>query len=254
MRQHLITFIRTATEAFELEGPVYEFGVSSVGREAGGKGPCDCLSAAGHVSCDLSGDARTKRLGDLARLPFPDGVAKTVICIDTLQYVADPLRTAEEMSRILAPGGTLVFASSFDPDAPDQPGLFWRPTHEMLEVMMAGLEATLIGWQGPQQRSHTLFGIGSKSPVTERFAAGANRFLAEFQGRLDEEAARARASRVLQQLLALCLPGRPARRRSPDFYQSSFVLQLPVGRQFRHELLSDCLPHQKTGTRIDLGG
>ena len=250
MREHLLTFVQTATEAFQLEGPVYEFGISSVGR---GDGLHTCLAGTSCVGCDPSEEPRTDRLGDLTRLPFPDAAARTVICIDTLQYAADPLRTAEEMSRILAPGGTLLFGSSVDPDEPDPPGRFWRPTHEMINVMMAGLEATLIGWQGPQQRAHTLFGIGAKTPVNDKFATGANRFLTDFQQRLDKRAAQARASRVLRRILALCSPGRPAGRRSPEFHQSNFVLQLPVDQQSIQGLLSNCLPHHETGTRIDFG-
>ena len=254
MRQHLLTFVRTATEAFELEGPVYEFGVSLLDREDFRDGLRNCFPATSYVGCDLSPEAPTTRLDGLIRLPFPDAVARTVVCIDALQYVADPLRTAQELKRILAPGGTLVFGASFDPDMPDSSGRFRRPTHELIDVMMAGLEATLIGWQGPKQRAHTLLGLGVKTPASEKFAGRANRFLSEFQQRLDKRAARTRAARVLRRILALCFLGKTAGRKSPEFQQSSFVLQLPVGRQFKHGLLSDCLPHQKTGTRIDFGG
>ena len=254
MREHLSAFVEAATEAFGLEGPVYEFGVSSVNREGCGEEFRDCFAEASYVACNLSQGTRAHRLDDLARLPFPDAAARTVICIDTLQYVVDPIRTAEEMIRILAPGGTLVFGSSVDPDAPDPPGRFWRPTHEMTSVLMSGLKATLIGWQGPQRRAHTLFGVGAKPPITGKFAAGANLFLSDFQGRLNELAAEAHGRRILRRLLALCPLGTPGKRKPSEYYQSSFVLHLPVGRQFKHDLLSSCLPDPQTGTRIDLGG
>jgi SAM-dependent methyltransferase len=254
MREHLLAFVEAATEAFGLEGPVYEFGVSSVNREDCGDGFRGCLTEASHVGCNLSQEVRTDRLEDLARLPISDAAARTVICIDTLQYVVDPIRTAQEMTRILAPGGTLVFGSSVDPDAPDPPGRFWRPTHEMVNVMMSGLEATLIGWQGPQRRAHTLFGVGAKSPITGKFTAGANLFLTDFQRRLDELATRARGWRMLRRLLALCRLGTLTKRKPSEYYQSSFVLHLPVGQQSKHDLLSSCLPDQQTGTRIDFSG
>jgi SAM-dependent methyltransferase len=203
MRQHLSAFVKTATETLELEGPVYEFGVSSVARETCGDGVRDYFSEAGYVGCDLSQDARANRLNDLARLPIPDAAAKTVICIDTLQYVVDPIRVAQEMTRILAPGGTLVFGSSVDPDDPDPPGRFWRPTLNMINVIMSGLEATLIGWQGPQRRAHTLFGIGAKSPATGKFAPQANLFMTDFQRRLKKLAAEAHRHRIMRALLAI---------------------------------------------------
>ena len=254
MREHLLAFVAAATEAFGLEGPVYEFGASSVDHEGCRDGARDCFAQASYVGCNLSQEACANRLDGLARLPFPDAAARTVICIDTLQYVVDPIRTTQEMTRILAPGGTLVFGSSVDPDTPGPPGRFWRPTHETINMMTSGLEATLIGWQGPQRRAHTLFGVGTKSPATGKFAAGANLFLTDFQRRLDELAAEPHGWRILQRLLALCPLATPTKRKPSEYYRSSFVLHLPVGRQFKHDLLSSCLPNHQTGTRIDLDG
>ena len=254
MRKHFLAFVEAATEAFGLEGPVYEFAISPVGREGCGDEFRDRFAEASHLGCNLSQEACANRPDDLARLPIPDAAARTVICIDTLQYVADPIRTAEEMTRILAPGGTLVFGSSVDPDAPDPPGRFWRPTHEMLNVMMSGMEASLTGWQGPQGRAHTLFGVGAKAPVTGKFAAGANLFTTDFQRRLNKPAAPARGWRILRRLLPQWLTGRPGKRNPAEYHRPSFVLHLPVGRQFKHDLLSSCLPDHQTGTRIDFDG
>ena len=254
MREHFLALVGAATKAFGLEGPVYEFGVSSVDREGGPDGSRDCSARTSHVACNMSQEACTNRLDDLAQLPFPDAVARTVICIDTLQNAADPIRTAEEMTRILAPGGTLVFGFSVDPDEPDPPGCIWRPTREMLNVTMSGLEATLIGWQGPQDRARALFGIGTKSPATGRFAAGANLFMTDYQRRLNELDTQAQGRSFFQRLLALWPLGTSGKRNPSARNQPGFVLHLPVGRQFKHDLLSSCLPDHQTGTRIDFDG
>ena len=67
MHEHLSAFVEAATGAFELEGPVYEFGASSVNRTGCGDGFCDCFAEANHAVGNPDKDPRTKRLDDLAR-------------------------------------------------------------------------------------------------------------------------------------------------------------------------------------------
>lgn len=42
------------------------------------------------------------------KLPFPDGTFKRVIMVDALHHVCDQQQTAQELYRVLAPGGRLV--------------------------------------------------------------------------------------------------------------------------------------------------
>jgi len=239
MHRHVQAVIQTAVETFDLAAPIYEFGFATNAGPAGAAPPCD--------------GTEIERLDQLARLPFPDGAARTVIAINTLEHVFDPRRAADELIRILAPGGMLLIASESDPLMPLSPDHYWRPTPRAMQRVLAGLEATLVGWQGAERFAHSLFGIGCKRPVAGTFVSGVNRFLDRFQHRLDRLAAEVSWSQRLKRLLLGWTRGPTERRQHRDYYQSRFTLHLPLGPQFKHQLLGPGPPEQKTGTRLDLG-
>ncbi|MQY18175.1 class I SAM-dependent methyltransferase [Nocardia macrotermitis] len=50
--------------------------------------------------------------GDARRLPFPDGSFDAVCCFGALYLIPDPLTAAQEMIRVLAPGGRIAISTS----------------------------------------------------------------------------------------------------------------------------------------------
>lgn len=53
--------------------------------------------------------------GKAQALPFEDGSVDRVLCVDTLEWVREPLLAVQEMRRVLKPGGVaLVIHSDFD--------------------------------------------------------------------------------------------------------------------------------------------
>ena len=50
--------------------------------------------------------------GDGRRLPFPDGSFDAVCCFGALYLIPDPLVAAQEMIRVLAPGGRIAVSTS----------------------------------------------------------------------------------------------------------------------------------------------
>ena len=279
MQEHVCAFLKSVSEAFPLQGPIYEFGygpgVDAAGRPAGTGLPEDASLAWQQPE---SGPGETDRLEDMARLPFPDGAARTVISINTLEHVFEPRKAVEEMIRILAPGGILLISSASGSRLPDLPDCYWQPTPRALQMLLADLEVTLVGWQGSDHCVHTLFGVGAKPPVSDALIVGLGRFLDRFQKRLDGSAAQLGWwQRVKRMLTAWAHPessgrnphdshspaatpdhtapgkGRASVRAAREFYRAQFVLHLPVRRQLKHHLLAACLPDEKTGTRLDTG-
>ncbi|MFH1922841.1 MAG: methyltransferase domain-containing protein [Planctomycetota bacterium] len=275
MQEHLRAFLGSVSEAFPLAEPIYEFGYGPGFDATGGQMPKAALPGKGHLACREAEPAVVERLEDLARLPFPDGAARTVIAIHALERTFEPHRAVEEMIRILAPGGILVLSSQSAAQSPESANRYWHPTPGAIQRLLAGLEATLIGWQGDDGNPHTLFGIAAKPPVAEAFFAGAGRFLDGFQKRLDEIAARAgwwpRLKRRLMEWKQGRQPGdtgvpfsQTAQRNfkaekriaiSPrsagSSHKAQFVLHLPVPDRLKHRLLASCLPEENLGTRLD---
>lgn len=107
-----------------------------------------------HTSVDLS-SRRADVLGDLCRLPFPDGSFDVVVCFHVLEHVPSDRDAAAQIARVLGQGGTAVIVV---------------PWHRGLEATEEDLDA------GPEERLRR-FGQSDHvrnygSDVTERFRAG----------------------------------------------------------------------------------
>ncbi len=50
-------------------------------------------------------------VSDASQTPLRAGCADLVLCVDSLQYFADPQSALQEMHRLLRPGGTLIFST-----------------------------------------------------------------------------------------------------------------------------------------------
>lgn len=251
MREHLRAFLGSVSEAFPLDEPIYEFGHGPDVDALDGPVPQAAFPEKADRACREAEPGEVERLEDLARLPFPNGAARTVIAVHALEHVFEPHRAVEEMIRILAPGGILVLSSQSAAQSPESADRYWHPTPRAIQRLLAGLEATLIGWQGDDQNPHTLFGIAAKPPVAEAFFAGAGRFLDGFQKRLNEVAASVGWWPRLKRRLATWKQGGISTRPADNFHKARFVLHLPVPDQLKHGLLASCLPEENLGTRLD---
>jgi len=275
MQEHVCAFIQSVSEAFQLQGPICEFGYSPGVDPSGGATLEGSFPEKGYLASQECEPAEIDRLEDLVRLPFPNGAVRTVISINTLEHVFEPRRAMEEMIRILAPGGLLIISSASAAESRARPDCYWQPTPHAIQRLLAGLQTTLIGWQGANPCAHTLFGIASKPPVAETFLASVNRFLDGFQRRLDEAGSQSGWWQRLKRLLTdwsrdsgeenpgllhrkLARQGQAPEKRKRcaprlprDFYNAQFVLHLPAAGQFKHQLLAGCLPKESTGSRLD---
>jgi SAM-dependent methyltransferase len=57
----------------------------------------------------LEGQERETVVGDMRRIPFPDGTFESVLSVHSIEHVPDPERALAEVGRVLQPGGTAVF-------------------------------------------------------------------------------------------------------------------------------------------------
>jgi len=252
MHEYAHAFVETASGAFELAGPVYEFGFCPAVDPPDGDELHGSFPETGYIGCELGEAARIDRLGSLDRLPFPDRAARTVVCVDTLEHVFEPGKAVEEMVRVLAPGGTLLLCESTGPGGSETIDSYWRPTPHALERLLAPLEATLVGWLGGEQSPHTVFGVGAKGPVAGEFVRGVNRLINRLPARLQALGARPGWARRLGRRLLVWLEGEARRRRRRERHQVHFVVHVAAAEPLAHKLLLGCAPEEPTGTRLDL--
>lgn len=246
-----IRFVRCAKEAFQLPAPVHEFGLNTLGTPLVTPDPREG-STPGAAADGAESVPRIQPLDDMARLPYQSGFAGTVACLNILQHVADPAAVAEEMIRLLAPGGVLLVCSCTGTRPNANVDLLWRPAPHAFQRLLAPLEATLIGWQGREGDPHGIYAMGCKSPVMPEYLAGANRFLKAFRQSLAREQRAVPWFDKAREWLAR-LAGRPTTgRASADYYHSQFVMHAPVDSQWHHDILANCLQMPQAGSRLDL--
>jgi len=85
-----------------------------------------------------------------------------VICLDTLEHVKNPLKTVDELKRVLTSPGILLISSVMDFPIHEHPSDYWRFTPQIFFEMLSGLDARAVLYQGDPRKPHTVIGIGAK--------------------------------------------------------------------------------------------
>lgn len=90
-------------------------------------------------------------------LPFADGAFDAVLTLDVLEHVKDPFRCAQEIARVLKPGGRLYAVVPFLQPYHGYPHHYYNMTHQGLANLFAGtveIETQAVPLSG--QPIHTL--------------------------------------------------------------------------------------------------
>jgi len=252
MRDNVRMFVQIAAEAFALRGPIYEFGSYLVEGQEEQADLRPLFAGQQYIGCDMRPGPGVNRVEDLAALTLADGAAQTILCLETLEHVFEIGRAAEEMIRVLAPGGVILLAAPLDFHIHDHPSDYWRLTPSCLTRLLSPLDAQLVGWQGSARFPHTVFGIAARAPVPAGFARAAGRFVQGMQQRAAGAAAREGWQRRVKRWGASWFINKSEHVRRREYHRVEFVLDLPHGHDWRQELLQLAEAKGQTGSRIDL--
>lgn len=256
MHESVHAFVHSVVESFELKGPVYEFGCSHSPSTAKTSTSLNCFIDIGYVGCDVRQGAEIEQLEELSSLPYPSESARTICCINVLERLFEPQRAMQEMLRLLAPGGVVVVCASALRDSSGTPGHYWQVTPQGLQRLLSPLAATLLGWQGPEQAPHTVFGLGCKGPIPPQFLASGRRFLEVLQHRFDTAAEQARRAGRLRRWLWGWTHSSAERQRTAQAHHAHFAFHFPLGTKLdlQQVLLEASQPEISSGSRIDFQG
>jgi len=107
-------------------------------------------SVPGYVNLDLFPMPGVDIAADAEQLPFADSIFQRVECDAVLEHVADPVRVAAELRRVLAPGGYLHLVTPFCHPFHEYPKDYRRFTLDGLKQLAGNLEVVAEGWRtGP---------------------------------------------------------------------------------------------------------
>lgn len=94
-----------------MTGQVLEIGAGLHKRRGHFTPPFDTTT--GWLFVDLSDERKPHIQADMTTLPFENNLFDTVLCLEVLEYVEEPLRALNELHRVLKPGGVLLLSIPF---------------------------------------------------------------------------------------------------------------------------------------------
>lgn len=164
MRPAVLEFASDVAAHLPLAEPLVELGARAAEGQEGIADLRALFGAKEHIGCDIQEGPGVDRIEDVHHLTFADDSVGTVICLETLEHVTDPIRAVQEMHRVLRPGGVLAISSLMFFPIHAHPWDFWRFTPEGFEMLLRPFESSLVVAQGWDLMPEGVFGIGVKGP------------------------------------------------------------------------------------------
>jgi SAM-dependent methyltransferase len=160
-------FARDVAENFTIAEPVVEIGARAAeGQEA----QADVRSLFGgveYIGCDIQPGPGVDRIEDAHALTFADESVGTVLCFETLEHTADPIRAVQEMHRVLQPGGLLAISSVMFFPIHAHPWDYWRFTPEGFAKLLAPFESSFVMAHGYELLPEGVYGIAVKEGAVD---------------------------------------------------------------------------------------
>ncbi len=161
----MLAFARDVAESFTLAEPLVELGARAAEGQEDIADTRAIFGAREHIGCDIQDGPGVDRIEDIHHLSFDDNSVGSIICLETLEHVADPLRAVQEMHRVLRPGGIIAMSSLMFFPIHAHPWDFWRFTPEGFELLLQPFESSLVVAQGWEMMPDGVYGIAIKGPA-----------------------------------------------------------------------------------------
>jgi SAM-dependent methyltransferase len=227
MRDHNKAFVRLVSEALDCPGPVYEFGSLQVEGQEQYANLRSFFGSKPYVGCDMRPGLGVDRVEDVSRMSLADGVAGTVLCIETFEHVFEVRRAFDEVFRVLRPGGVFVLTSPLNFRIHGYPDDYWRMTPSCLRRMLEPYAGRLVGWQGHGAFPHSVMSLAVKTPAPADFEARAERLRRSYQAWLRDTERLLPFGQKLRRRVARLYRSKGERRQIAEYYRADFTLDLP---------------------------
>jgi SAM-dependent methyltransferase len=162
VRPAVIDFARDVAENLPVTSPLLEVGARVADGQHHFPSVRSIFNADVHISCDIQDGPGVDQIEDIHHLSFEDGSVGTVVALETLEHVADPIRAVEEMYRVLQPGGVLAISSLMFFPIHAHPSDYWRFTPHAFELLLKPFESQLVIAQGYWALPEGVFGVAVK--------------------------------------------------------------------------------------------
>lgn len=162
MRGNVLEFIRVVAAVIDLPAPVVEIGAFQVPNQPYPSDLRPLFAGKEFLGCDARPGPGVDRVEDVHALSFADASVGSVIMLETLEHVADPIRAMQEVRRVLRPEGFAVISSCMDTPVHEHPSDYWRFTPLAFELLVKELTPHRVFAQGHPLFPHTVVAIARK--------------------------------------------------------------------------------------------
>ena len=171
MRGNIRQFVRVLVETLSLPQPIVEIGALQVAGQPYSADLRPLCAAAGYtdyIGCDVRPGLGVDRIEDVHHLSFAADTIGTVLMLETLEHVKNPLQAMAEVWRVLQPGGLVVISSCMDFPVHEYPADYWRFAPQGFDLLLERFTPRRVYLQGAPVFPHTLAGVGHKAGPAEQ--------------------------------------------------------------------------------------
>lgn len=171
MRTQVRQFIEKMAKHFEFKEPIVEIGSYQV------NGIVDedlrtilQIKKKKFIGCDMREGPGVDAVEDAHNLSFEDNTVGTVIILETLEHIKNPVKVLQEIYRVLKrEGGMVIMTSCMNYPIHNHPSDYWRFTPAAFEFMLNDFDLVAVDYQGTKIFPHTIFGLGIKTTNPDYF-------------------------------------------------------------------------------------
>ena len=194
MRGNIRECVRIVAETLDCPAPIVEIGALQVAGQPYSADLRPLFVGKEYLGCDVRPGRGVDRIEDVHQLSFASESVGTVLMLETLEHVKNPLLAMAEICRALQPGGVVVISSCMDFPVHEYPADYWRFTPQAFDLLLEGWALRRVYVQGLPRFPHSLVGVGLKASshgtLTARNAEALRRLdglVGSIAGRLTQE-------------------------------------------------------------------
>jgi len=171
MRGNILEFVRVVAETVPVLAPIVEVGSLQVEGVIYSADLRPLFPGKDYIGCDARLGRGVDRVENVHQLSFPDSSIGTVLMLETLEHVENPLLAMSEIFRVLRSGGLIVISSVMDYPVHECPADYWRFTPQGFDLLLKAFAPRRVYMQGRPDFPHSVVGVGKKGGGDETLAA-----------------------------------------------------------------------------------
>ena len=186
MRPNVKQFIELLSQATDLPRPIVDIGSMYVLGQEAYASLRPYFPDSHYVGLDMRPGPGVDALGSIHYLPVQSESAGTLLVLDTLEHVLDPIASMQEVCRAVRPGGVVVISSHMNFPVHTHPSDYWRFTPMAFDYLMRPLATRFVFMQGDPENPHNVMAAGMKASSDGHAEAGFRAAVRQVQARWPE--------------------------------------------------------------------